>query len=380
VLQVQSAATALGEIEGVVGGDAFSVTGTSLTGVTIGASSLDIETNSGAFDFANVLYGGAITGYVAFADPVTTGMERVLLTDGVAANLQETDKTIYENDSGANITGAGNTIDFLGSAASIASIYSTGAEADKGDDGIVYLDGSQANVFGSADTVHFESGYTGEQVELAGALGVWDVVEGSSGVVTLESTWAKVEGGGDNIAFASASGNEADLFDTVGVADSISGSNGTVFFNSSQASITGGGDTVDFNSGTGNIATLKGTGSTADVIRGVTAGTVDLDGATASVSNNGDAFAFSGANVLDLIGTAETMAFAQGIGGLDSIAGVVSSDIFQFSSADFANFAALQAHMTQSGANTVISLGASDAVTLENVAESSLTAGQFKFA
>ena len=125
VLEVQSTATPLGAIQGVVGGDAFSVTGTSLTSATIGSSSLDIVTNSGNFDFANVLYGGAITGYVAFADPSTAGMERVLLTDGAAATLQETNSTIYENDSGANITGSGNTIDFQGSAASIASLYGT---------------------------------------------------------------------------------------------------------------------------------------------------------------------------------------------------------------------------------------------------------------
>ena len=61
------------------------------------------------------------------------------------------------------------------------------------------------------------------------------------------------------------------------------------------------------------------------------------------------------------------MAFSHGIGGLDSITGVGSSDFFQFSKADFADFAALQAHMTQSGGNTVISLNASDAVTLLGV-------------
>jgi hypothetical protein len=58
---------------------------------------------------------------------------------------------------------------------------------------------------------------------------------------------------------------------------------------------------------------------------------------------------------------------------------VGASDFFQFSKADFGNFTALQAHMTQSGANTVISLSASDAVTLLGVQESSLTAAQFKF-
>ena len=176
----------------------------------------------------------------------------------------------------------------------------------------------------------------------------------------------------------SASGNEANLFDTEGVADTINGSSGTVFLNSSQASIVGGGDTVDFNSGSGNVATLSGTGSTADFVGGA-AGTVDLIGATAKATNNGDTFDFAGSNTLDLVGTAEEMTFSQGIGGLDSITGVESSDTFQFSKADFANFAALQAHMAQSGANTVISLSASEAVTLVGVTMPTLEAGQFKF-
>jgi len=51
----------------------------------------------------------------------------------------------------------------------------------------------------------------------------------------------------------------------------------------------------------------------------------------------------------------------------------------QFSSSDFANFTALSQHMTQSGANTVITLDANDTVTLTGVAATNLTASQFQF-
>ena len=150
-----------------------------------------------------------------------------------------------------------------------------------------------------------------------------------------------------------------------------------MFLNSSQASIVGGGDTVDFSSGSGNVATLSGHGFDRRRHRGV-AGTVDLDGATAKATNNGDAFAFR-APTSSICWNSRN----HGVQPRDRRArldrGRGSSDVFQFSSADFANFAALQAHMTQSGANTVISLGASDAVTLDNVAVSSLSSGQFKF-
>ena len=99
-------------------------------------------------------------------------MERVLLTDGVAAVLQETDKTVYEDASSANIIGAGNTIDFLGSAASTASIYCTGGEADKvnGSGGYIELYDAQAQVFGGSDTIDFV-GTTGNAVSLFATAG-----------------------------------------------------------------------------------------------------------------------------------------------------------------------------------------------------------------
>ena len=51
----------------------------------------------------------------------------------------------------------------------------------------------------------------------------------------------------------------------------------------------------------------------------------------------------------------------------------------QFSASDFANFSALQSHTSQSGANTMIALDASDTVTLTNVTATNLAASQFHF-
>ncbi len=65
--------------------------------------------------------------------------------------------------------------------------------------------------------------------------------------------------------------------------------------------------------------------------------------------------------------------------GMSTINGFNSTDAMQLSKSDFANFQALQPHMSQSGANTLITLDASDQVTLTNVTASSLTASQFKF-
>jgi hypothetical protein len=61
------------------------------------------------------------------------------------------------------------------------------------------------------------------------------------------------------------------------------------------------------------------------------------------------------------------------------INGFASTDTLQFSKLDFASWSALHSHMSQSGANTVITLDATDTVTLTNVAMTSLTASEFKF-
>ena len=75
-----------------------------------------------------------------------------------------------------------------------------------------------------------------------------------------------------------------------------------------------------------------------------------------------------------------TFVFSQGIGGQDTIGGFTpSTDSMQFSALDFANYWALSGQMSQSGANTVITLNASDTVTLTNVQAANLTSANFHF-
>jgi hypothetical protein len=52
--------------------------------------------------------------------------------------------------------------------------------------------------------------------------------------------------------------------------------------------------------------------------------------------------------------------------------------VIELSAKDWPDFASLQPDITQSGANTLITLDASDTITLTNVVASSLTAAQFK--
>jgi Ca2+-binding RTX toxin-like protein len=63
----------------------------------------------------------------------------------------------------------------------------------------------------------------------------------------------------------------------------------------------------------------------------------------------------------------------------DFVASGAAHDVAQFDASVFADFASLQQHMAQVGADVVITLDATDTVTLQNVALSSLSAQDFLF-
>ena len=69
--------------------------------------------------------------------------------------------------------------------------------------------------------------------------------------------------------------------------------------------------------------------------------------------------------------------------GKDTVTGFVATgaahDTIDFSTAVFANFAAVHSHMAQSGANVIITLDAADTITLKGVTLASLTAADFTF-
>jgi hypothetical protein len=193
---------------------------------------------------------------------------------------------------------------------------------------------SQANILGCGDTVNFEA-TANCVVWLYDTNNSWDNVYGSNGVVAMTSSQANVIGGGNTINFEGSTGCAAWLYDTNGSWDSVYGSNGVVAMTGSQANVIGNSDTIDISGNAGSLAAL--------------------------------------------FGTSDALAFLQPAFGQDVVAGFGSSDTIQFSATDFANFTALHGAMTQSGANTVIKLDATDMVTLQNVTMANLTAAQFKF-
>ena len=90
----------------------------------------------------------------------------------------------------------------------------------------------------------------------------------------------------------------------------------------------------------------------------------------------------AGNDILTGAGANDTFVFHAGF-GLDSItdfaAGAGIGDVIQVDTSLFANFAAITSHAQQVGANTVITLDAGNAITLNNVTLSNLNANDFLF-
>jgi hypothetical protein len=214
-------------------------------------------------------------------------------------------------------------------------------------------------------------------VTLSKTSGNWDAVNGSNGTVYLTSGQAVVTGGADTVGFVSGSGNAVTLSSTANKWDTVNAASGTVYLSSAQAAIVGGGNAVVFAGGAGNTASLYGTGGNWDSVTGSN-GSVYLNSAQAGVSGSQDTIFMAGSSSLTQGGASDAFVFQPAIGH-ETINGFAATDSMQFSASDFANWSALLSHVSQSGANTLITLDASDQVTLTNVTATSLAQSQFHF-
>ena len=332
--------------------------------------------------------------------------------------------TVILNKAQVSVVGGQYTIDFQSGSNNWASLYSTGRMWDtvNGSNGRVVLNGAVTSVEGGGDTIDFQYG-AGNEASLIGTNDNWDTVNGSSGTVDLNGAQASLVGGGDIINFTTGPGNETSLYNTVGSWDTVYGSNGLVALNNAQASVVGGNDEVDFQSGSGSAASLYDTGNNWDTVDGsngaialtrATAsikgggdtvylsgdrsdaaslyatnnngdtvlganGTVILNSAQATVSGDHDAVWLTGTSTATLDGGSDYLAALPGIQGHEVVNGFASTDTIFVWRQDFASWSALQGHISQAGADTVIALDAADTITLKNVTAASLTAAQFYF-
>jgi hypothetical protein len=303
---------------------------------------------------------------------------------GDAASLYETTSAwdtvngssglVALNSAQAAVFGGADTI-YLNGSGDAASLYDTtsGWDVVNGSSGLIALNSAQTSVFGGADTVYLNG--SGDAASLYDTASVWDTVSGSSGLIALNSAQTSVFGGGDTL-FLNGSGDAASLYDTASVWDSVNGSSGLIALNSAQAAVSGGGDSLFFN-GAGDAASLDDTGSAADTVNG-SSSDIALTGAEATIVGSSDSLFLSGTSEATLNGGSDLMAFQASI-GLATINGFAASDELQFSKTDFANFTAFMKDVSQSGANTLIKLDASDEVTLTNFTASKLTSAHVTF-
>jgi Calpain family cysteine protease len=274
----------------------------------------------------------------------------------------------------SSVSGGGNNIELLG-AGDAVSLYNTGANWDwvGGANSKVNLYSSFSSVSGGGNNVELLG--AGDAVSLYNTGSSWDWVGGSNSTINLYSSLASVSGGGNNVELY-GTGDAVSLYNTGSNWDWVGGSNSTVNVYSSLSSVSGGGNNIELY-GSGDVVSIYNTGSNWDWVGG--RGAVNFYGVDATLGASGDTATFAGStNMATLSGGSDLLNFLSTF-GLDTINGFTSSDTLQFSKSDFASWNALQSHMTQSGANTVIRLDANDTVTLTNFAASALQQSQVKF-
>jgi hypothetical protein len=158
----------------------------------------------------------------------------------------------------------------------------------------------------------------------------------------------------------------------------VNGAGGTISLSNAGANVTGVGFTVT-ETGVDRLA-IGGDGAAgaADVVQGSGETTTTHAASNVTFIGSHDTIDAGLGNDLTLQGADEVLNLRQLFGDM-TVNGFSATDTMNFSKLDFADFQALQGHMQQSGANTLITLDAHDAITLTNVALSTLTASQFRF-
>ena len=295
-------------------------------------------------------------------------------------NVYGSNGVIALNDAQVNVTGGGDIIDLQGPSGNIVELYSTASNWDNvnSSNGVVALNDAQANVIGGGDVVDFR-GPSGNIVELYATNNTWDYVYGSNGEVALNNAQVNVIGGSDLIDLQGATGNIVEIYSTANNWDTIKGSNAVAVLNNAQANVIGGDDMIDFGGSTGNVVELYSTSNNWDSVFGSN-GVVALNSAQSNVSGNSNTIFMQGStgNLLGAYGNSDTINFSAALGAT-SVIGFNATDVMSFTKSDFAGFQALQAAMTQSGSDTLITLDVSDTVTLTNTIMSNLMSSQFQF-
>jgi Ca2+-binding RTX toxin-like protein len=209
-----------------------------------------------------------------------------------------------------------------------AVINNNGTPGDATDDFVVYTP---------------DAGYTGSD-SFSYTVTSGGVTETATVSVNVASIGQVINGGNGNDTLNGTAGD-----------DTISGNNGNDTINAGDGNdtVSGGNGNDTINGGPGNDTISGGDGN--DRIVGGTGNDTMTGGSGKDIFVFGPSF------------------------GTDTVTDFGGSDQIEFDDGVFANFAAVQAAMTQVGADTVITLAAGHTITLQNVTASSLHANDFLF-
>ncbi len=311
---------------------------------------------------------------VGFSDTITaTAGSSVSLyqTGGKWDLVNAKGAAVYLNATQASIVGGGNSI--TGTKGSTASLYTTAGawDAFSGSSCALVLTNAQAAVSGGSNTITLADAVS--SVSVAGTNNVWDAINAKGDTIILTTAQALVTGGGDTI-YAN-SGSTVSLAGTAGAFDAVYGSYEGVILSAAQASILGGYNTIYANAG--STISLYNTAGHGDVLN-ATGDAIYLNAAQAVLNGSANVINFAGDCSLTANGNYEAMNFATKM-GTDAISGFNSSDVLSLSKLDWGGFTALLGSVSQGASGAVITLDASDSITLAGIQKSALTAGEFKF-
>jgi hypothetical protein len=357
-------------------------------------------------DQANVIGGGyTIRGFSPNPGPTPSYTCELYGTGYEWDQVNGSNNLIAVNGAQANIIGGNNTVDLVGQTDNIVELYGTNGSLDhvSGTYGLIALNSAQAYVSGAYNTIMFVQP-TGNAALLSNTNDGWDTVYGSNGSIGLTLAQANIIGGGEYVQIGGASTVEfygqTSTYDTTtdygqGINwDQVIGSGATVALTGAEANVTGGRDTIDAMTSytlvtvaggvgftyvtTPSTVEIYGTNGNADILQADPNSVVALN--SSQVDASGDSVTFNmlgGGNTLALSGQNEFLSFAPGFGNA-TVSGFASTDGVAFSTADFANYQALQAQMSQTGSDVSIT-GTSGTITFVNETLASLSATQFHF-
>jgi hypothetical protein len=200
-------------------------------------------------------------------------------------------------------------------------------------------------------------------------------VNGSSGEVIVNQAQTSIYGGYDTV-FAT-SGSSVNLNKTDDNWDTVYGYGASVALDAAQASIFGVGNIVTETNG--SSISLYNTNGGWDSVSGSSEGVTLVSSQTTLVGSHNNIY-FEGTSALSLDGSSEYLSFGATLGQAN-VSGFNSSDTVHLSVADWSSYNALlgSGDLSQQGSNAVISLDASNRITLVNEQISALSSAQFSF-